>query len=250
MNNIERFKSGDKRLQVVVKDMSDKQKILVQKGFFSLHWWWNGNPLCGFMFLNEEIYSNTLRGNSIENINSLLRNSSRYNKDGNYPTTSFTELMILANMESLPEVVPFLDENELKKYNIKQEGNMKSNEFTKDMLKDGMFVLLRNQDNEFSKGYHVVLKEGFIDQGGFLPKDDYTDNLIFEKDADFDVVEVLTSEKVTSLDENSLEEELTSIWKRPFPEEEQRLSEKAALQEDIEAVKERLKSMESKLESM
>lgn len=246
MNNIERFKSGDKRLQVVVKDMSDEQKILVQKGFDKLGWKFHSGV--GSLLGRENLtYTNCFK-DSVEMDGNLYRSVCDIKES--FPTTSFTELMILANMESLPDVIPYLNKDELKKYNIKQEIDMESNEFTKDMLKDGMFVLMRDQEDEHSKGYSIVLGKGFINEEGYVSIDYYDDDLLYRGDESFDVVEVFTSEKLTWWKEESFNKQLTSIWKRQSPEEEQRLSEKAALQEDIEAVKERLKSMESKLESM
>lgn len=227
MNNIERFKSGDKRLQVVVDGMPDEQKTLVQKGFSKLGWWFSlgvGSHLVHYDAGYTNQYS-TSTGTSGHNLYRQI-----FTTDNNYPTTSFTELMILADMVDLPEVVQYLDEKELIKHGIKQEKSMKNNEFTKDMLEDGMFVRINSV-------IYMVLGDVFSCLDRYIPIDeDYDDNLKDIDDEKWSVEEVFTVDSEESmstlkyfLDGNGL----TSIWKRLSPEEVQRAEEKAELEKAI-----------------
>lgn len=235
MNNIARFNSGDKRLQVVVEGMSNEQKTLVQKGFFALGEVW-GNGGAKIQHLGEYAYSNTWYDCDYAGSLKFIRQV-----DHNYPTTSFTELMILADMHTQEDVVPYLNADELIKYGIKQGTDMNtSSGFTKNMLKDGMFVLLRTQD-QYSKGYRLVLNDTFTYESGHLLVDSYNDDLTHTFDEDFDVVEVFTSENITTLNQKSLRDSLTSIWKRQSPEELQRLEKKAELEKAILDAEEQIK---------
>lgn len=248
MNNIERFKNGDKRLQIVVKGMSDEQKILVQKGFFALGWSWDGGQSESIGHLDKHSYSNCYYKGAHASNGQLVQSNG--GNDDDYSETSFTELMILANMESLPEVAQYLDADELKKYNIKQEGNMNTgNEFTKDMLKDGMFVLLRNQENEYSKGYWLVLNDKIVSNTGFVYLKSYNEGLTNEySDRNhFDIIEVFTSEGLSILSPKYYSEELTSIWKRQSPEEVQRAEKKAELERAILDAEEKIKAAKEAL---
>lgn len=196
-------------------------------------------------YLDKHGYTNTQYNKEDTGINLM-----HFSRTDDYPETSFTELMILANMESLPEVAQYLDANELKKYNIEQEDSMKSDEFTKDMLKDGMFVLMRDQEDEYSKGYSIVLGKGFVNEEGYVSIDYYDDDLLYRDDESFDIVEVFTSEKLTWWKEESFKKQLTSIWKRQSPEEQQRTEKKAELEKAILDAEEKIKVAKEALKSL
>lgn len=101
---------------------------------------------------------------------------------------------------------------EMKYFKLKEE-NVVTNKFDKSMLKDGMVVMLRNQNYPSSKGRLLVLNETIVDKEGYLSFSDYTNDLLSEDgDVNFDIVQVFSVDKLINMDIKDWT--LTPVWKR------------------------------------
>ena len=101
---------------------------------------------------------------------------------------------------------------EMKFFKLKEK-NVVTNKFNKSMLKDGMVVMLRNQNCAHAKGRLLVLNETIVDKEGYLSFSDYTNDLLSDDgDVDFDIVQVFSVDNLTNMDIN--EWELSLLWKR------------------------------------
>lgn len=140
-------------------------------------------------------------------------------------------------------------ENFLTKEKFKEKIGMNSRTsdksvFTKDMLKDGMFVKVRNG------GIYIKLGSRLLQEGGFLRVGNYKDNLTLTSGIDeFTIDEVFSPEyesvgSITLM--KCLEQQvgLTSIWKRPT----EKTPLQKAIEENIAIAKQRLLELEKLLE--
>lgn len=101
---------------------------------------------------------------------------------------------------------------EVKFFKLKEE-NVVTNKFDKSMLKDGMVVMLRNQNCPSSKGRLLVLNETIVDKEGYLSFSDYTNDLLSEDgDVNFDMIQVFSVDNLVNMDINDWT--LTPVWKR------------------------------------
>lgn len=90
-------------------------------------------------------------------------------------------------------------------------------EFTKSMLKDGMVVMLRNQDCRFSRGKMLVLGDRLLSDGNAC-LDYYSQDMYYEDDNDFDIMAVYSVNETEDL--NIEDWGLTLLWERKEPSPE------------------------------
>lgn len=128
---------------------------------------------------------------------------------------------------------------EKKYFKLKGENDMK--EFTKDMLKDGMVVEFRGQQQSWSKGRHLLLYGKLINTTGYCNLEDFDEDIKYKghNSQEFDIMKVYKVLNSETLNINRWELEL--IWERKeLTEQQKKILE---LEEAINKAQEQIKQL-------
>lgn len=128
---------------------------------------------------------------------------------------------------------------ELKYFKLKEDTpapTLSPYTFTKDMLKDGMVVMSRNQDNYFSKGRMLFLNGNLVSDCGVEYLSSYRDDLTNIHGSDFDIMYVYTVSEAFNLDIDQWSLQL--LWER---------KEKSASQLKIEEIDDTIAELQKQL---
>lgn len=228
---LERWKSGDKRLQIDVKDLN---KEYVKETFKFLGWdLEEGYDITDY---SGSIWTNTLIG-CLSVDTTLLHGSI---PDANYP---------ISTIQDLDEIVRY-------------EENKQENMFTKDMLVSGAHIV------EMRDGVrYLVAGDYIIGEDGYMPLSKYNDELELKNSyRDLDIVKVFNGGNKhggallgagAGVVSYITQTNLPVVWQREFSEDKQKRLEKEkqqqliqTLQEDVRKAQKALQEASDKLEEM
>lgn len=219
--SLERWKNGDKRLQVETEYLTDERKNSLWVLFDQLGW--SNNDIREFS--EGCVWTNTLDC-GVEPFGVLMHGD---DLDPSYP---------LSTVEDLEEIVKYEESENMK------EGD---NTFTKDMLVSGEHVVeCRNGDK------YLVFKDRLIESGGYNELEEYKDNLTY-KDCEpaWDIVSVYKHVSAPDSLEFIFEEgNLTLVWQRTSSEKLKLLEEVSSVEEEIKTLQERLEKLKIELKEI
>lgn len=137
-----------------------------------------------------------------------------------------------------------IDIKEIKYFKLKEDMSVdKPVEFTKSMLKDGMVVMLRNQDDNYAAGRYLILSNSLTTISGSIPLTDYSEMLFDNDESDFDIMAVYSVDYLGDLDIDNWE--LSLLWER-----KEISPEVLANQKKIEEIQSTIDTLNSQLEQL